>query len=157
MKYSDRSKAEVFLHCCLFFWILAILRRKRSVKVGTKVLTLGPSLFHKSQILQKFFKSCVCWLEYLLPLVRILVILDHIGEIRAQKPPKRGYLVDVESVHKNLETFNLKTTNAILMRLTTIMRIHENVNCKALTARNSFFLLNLIASLVKLLNKLDDI
>ena len=90
-------------------------------------------------------------------LTTILVILDHIGEVRTQKPPEKGYFVDVASVHKNLETFNLKTTNAILMRLTTIMCLHDNVNCKALTARNSFFWLNLIASLVKLLHKLDDI
>ena len=116
-----------------------------------------PSFFHKSRILQKFFKQCFCWLEYLLPLVRISVILDHIRGARTQKPPKKGYFVDVESVRKNFEIFNLTTTNAILMRLTTIMCLHENVNCKALTARNSFFWLNSIASLVKLLHKLENI
>ena len=43
------------------------------------------------------------------------------------------------------------------MKLTTIMYLHESVNRKALRARNIFFWLNLIASLVKLLYKLDDI
>ena len=47
LKYLDSSMAEVFSHYCLFLSILAILRRKRWVKVGPKVVTLGPSLFHK--------------------------------------------------------------------------------------------------------------
>ena len=40
------------------------------------------------------------------------------------------------------------------MKLTTIMYLYESVNQKALRARNLFFLMNLIASLVKLLYKL---
>ena len=43
------------------------------------------------------------------------------------------------------------------MKLTTIMYLHENVNRRVLRVRNSFFWLNLIASLVKLLYKLDSI
>ena len=43
------------------------------------------------------------------------------------------------------------------MKLTTIMYLHESVNRKALRTRNSFLWLNFIASLVKLLYKLDDI
>ena len=43
------------------------------------------------------------------------------------------------------------------MKLTPIMYIHESVNRKALRARNSFFWLNLIALLVKLVYKLNDI
>ena len=43
------------------------------------------------------------------------------------------------------------------MKLTTIMYLHESVNRKALRIRNSFFWLNLIASLVKLAYKLDNI
>ena len=43
------------------------------------------------------------------------------------------------------------------MKLNTIMYLHESVNRKALRVRNSYFWLNLIASLVKLLRKLDDI
>ena len=51
----------------------------------------------------------------MLPLVRISAILDHIGGVRVQKSPKKGYFVDAESVRKTLEIFNLTTTNAILM------------------------------------------
>ena len=74
-----------------------------------------------------------------LPLLRISAILDHVGEVRAQKPPKKGYFVDADYVRTTLEIFNLATTNVILMKLTTIMYPHESVNRKALTARNSFF------------------
>ena len=71
--------------------------------------------------------------------MRISAILDHIGGVRAQKPPKRGYYLEAESVRKTLEIFNLTTANAMLKKLTTIMYLHEIVNRKALRARNSFF------------------
>ena len=74
-----------------------------------------------------------------LPLVRISAILDHTGGVRAQKPPKRGYYLEAESVRKTLEIFNLTTANAMLKKLTTFMYLHEIVNRKALRARNSFF------------------
>ena len=67
--------------------------------------------------------------DRVLPLLRISAILDHIGGVRAQKPPKKGYFVDAESVRKTLEIVNLTTTaNAILMKLTRIMYLHESVN-----------------------------
>ena len=91
-----------------------------------------------------------------LPLLRISAILDHTGEVRAQKLPKKGYFADVESVHKTLEIINLTITNAILMKLTTIMYLHESVNRKLLESEIHFWL-NLIALLVKLLYKLDGI
>ena len=65
--------------------------------------------------------------------------------------------MDAESVRKTLEIFSLTTANAILMKLTTIMYLHESVNRKALRARDSFFSINLVASPVKLLYKLDNI
>ena len=45
--YLDSSIDEVFPHYCLIFSIFSIFRRKRGVLVGPKVLTLGPSPFHK--------------------------------------------------------------------------------------------------------------
>ena len=72
-------------------------------------------------------------------LVRILAILDHIGGEPTQKPPKMGYFVDAEAVRKTLDIFNLATTIAILMKLTTIMYLHESVNQKALTVKIHFF------------------
>ena len=56
--------------------------------------------------------------------MRISVILDHTGGVRAQNPPKKDYFVDAESVRKTLEIFNLTTINAILMKLTTFMYLH---------------------------------
>ena len=48
--------------------------------------------------------------------------------------------MDAESVRKTLKTFNLTTTNAILMKLSTIiMYLHESINRKPLRARNSVF------------------
>ena len=113
----------------------------------------------------------------ILPLVRILVILDpYFWGVRAQKTPKKGHFVDAELERKTLKIFNLTTANVILMKLTTIIYLHEIfVNRKALRARNSVFWLNFlefleyiknrhkchallcIASLVKLLDKLDHI
>ena len=63
-----------------------------------------------------------------LHVLRILAILNHSGGVRAQQAPKKGYFVDAESVRKTLEIFNLTTTNAILIELTTIMYLHESVN-----------------------------
>ena len=48
--------------------------------------------------------------------------------------------MDAELVRcKTFKTFNLKTANAILMKLTTIMYLHESVNRKPPRARNSVF------------------
>ena len=74
--------------------------------------------------------------------MRISAILEHIGRVKTQKPSKK---------------VNFTTTNAILMKLTTVMYLHESVNRKALRATNAFFWLNLIASLLKLLYKYDNI
>ena len=57
----------------------------------------------------------------------------------AQNPPQKGYFVDADSVRKTLEIFNSTTTDAILMKLTTIRYLHESVNQKDLRARDSFF------------------
>ena len=50
LTYLDSSMTEIFPHYYLvFFSILTIFKREsqRGLKVGPKVLTLGPSLFHK--------------------------------------------------------------------------------------------------------------
>ena len=85
----------------------------------------------------------------LLPLVRISVILDHIwksggegggGEVKTQRPPKKGHFMDAELTRKTFKKSDLTTTNTILMKPTTIMYLHESVNWKPLRARNSFLL-----------------
>ena len=114
-----------------------MFRRKRWVKVGPKALTLGPSPFHKCSYPSKNFQTVFLFAR-VQPLVRILAILDPNGGVRAQKPPKNGYFVNAELVRKTLEIFSVTSTNALRIR-------------------NSFFWLNSIASLVKLLYELDDI
>ena len=44
-----------------------------------------------------------------------------------------GHFVDAESVRKILKIYNLRTANAILMKFSTIMYLHESVNRKALS------------------------
>ena len=46
----DSSMAEVFPHCCLFFSILTIFRKKRELKVGSEVLTFFFSYFIQSRV-----------------------------------------------------------------------------------------------------------
>ena len=56
----------------------------------------------------------------IVPLVIISVILDpYFGIVRAQKLAKKDHFVDAESV-RYIEKFNLATTNAIPIKLTTI-------------------------------------
>ena len=66
-------------------------------------------------------------------------MLDHIGRVRTQKPPKKSYFVDAASVSQNLEVFNWTITNATLMKLTTIMYLHQSVNRKGLKVKYSLF------------------
>ena len=58
------------------------------------------------------------------------IFLGSKGPKTSQKEPFGGCWIGTEN-------FNLATTNAILLKLTTIMYLHESVNRKALRARNS--------------------
>ena len=49
------------------------------------------------------------------------------GEERVQKPPKRDHFMDAATPQK-LKICDLTTTNAALMKLATIMYIHETFN-----------------------------
>ena len=81
----------------------------------------------------------------IVPLVRISIILDpHFGGVKTQKLPQMGHFVDTASVRKTLKNFNLAILNATLMKLTTIMYLHDIVNRKALRARNSDIWLNFL-------------
>ena len=111
---------EVFIYCCLSFPILAIFSWKRVVKVGPKVQTLGPSLFHECLNPSSFFNQWFCLLEYYL-WWEFRQYWTIFGRANAQKPPKKGYFMDAESVRKTLKTFKLITINAILIRRTTII------------------------------------
>ena len=71
-----------------------------------------------------------------LPLVRISTILGYILGRKGPNPPKKSNFMNAESTRKT-KIFNLTVTNAILMKLTMIMYLHESVNRKPLRARNS--------------------
>ena len=114
---------------------LKFFRITRGVEVRPKVLTLGPSLFHNYSNRSKNFLTAFLFAR-VLPLARISAILDHTGRARTQKLPNR---IISWMLNRFAKMFNLTTTNAILMKLTTIMYLHESVNRKALRARNSFF------------------
>ena len=72
-----------------------------------------------------------------LPLVRISAILEFIWVSKGLKTfQNRPFHMDAELVRKTLKTFNLTTTNDILMKLITIIYLHESINLKPLRARN---------------------
>ena len=59
--------------------------------------------------------------------------------LRAQNLLRKGYFMDAESIHKTLKALNLRTTNAILMKLTAIMYLHWSINGKPLRSKNPVF------------------
>ena len=85
LTHLNNLMAEGFFHHCLSFSISVIFRGKRVVKVGPKVQTLVPSLFHKNSNPSNFFQIMFLFARVLLPLVKSSVILDHIW---ASKSPK---------------------------------------------------------------------
>ena len=44
---------------------------------------------------------------------------------RAPKPPKMGHFMDAAPPRNNLKFYNLGTTNAIKMKVTTLMYLHQ--------------------------------
>ena len=47
------------------------------------------------------------------------------GEERAQKPSKMGHFMAAASPQNHLNSYNWRTTNAIKMKLTTIIYLHK--------------------------------
>ena len=76
LTYLDNSIAEIFPHYSQNFLISAIFRGKREVKIGPKVQTLGPSLFHKNSNPSKTFQSIFLFARAL-PLLGMSAKLDH--------------------------------------------------------------------------------
>ena len=124
--YLESPTAEVFPHQFLFLSILAIFRAKRAVKVGPKMLSFGPSLFHKNSNSSKNFQTNFLFAR-VLSLMRISAILDYIWGSQDPNISQKGPL-GAESARKTLKIFNLTTASAILMKLTTIMYLLESVN-----------------------------
>ena len=63
----------------------------------------------------KHFSNCVCLIGDKLEYRTIF------GGITAQETPKKGHLMDAESIQKILKIFNFTTTYAKLMKFTTNM------------------------------------
>ena len=69
---------------------------------------------------KKFEKHCVCLMrEYLCQKFQWNQAL--FGGERAPKLPKMGHCMDAELVRKHFRIYNLTTTNAIILKLTTII------------------------------------
>ena len=103
LTYLNSAMAEVFPHYCLSFSISAIFKGKRVVKVGSKVQTLGPSLFYENSNPAKNVQTMFLF-AIVIPLVRITAILDHIWGSKGPETSIKGYFVDAESSHKTLKT-----------------------------------------------------
>ena len=92
---------------CLSFSIAAIFRSKQLVKVGPKVQTLGPSLFHENLNPSSFFQTMFLF-AIVLPFVRISATLNHIcgskGSKTFQKGPYHGCWIGTQ----NFENFQFK-------------------------------------------------
>ena len=130
LTYLDSPTVEVFLPC---FLTSAIFRGKQGVKVRPKMPSFGSFLFNKNSNPSK--KTSNFFFARVLPLVRISAILDFIWGSKDPNTSQKEHWM----LNRYAKLLNLTTTNAILMKLTTIMYLHESANRKALIARNSVF------------------
>ena len=92
LTHLNSLMAEVFFHHCLSFSISVIFRGKRVVKVGPKVQTLVPSLFHKNSNPSNFFQIMFLFARVLLHLVKISAILDHTWTSKGPKTSQKGWI-----------------------------------------------------------------
>ena len=81
----------------LIYFDFSHLQGKQAIKVGSKVLTLGPSLFHKNSNRLKNFQTMFLFAR-VLPLLICRAIFW--GRVRTQKPPRKGHYMDAELVSK---------------------------------------------------------
>ena len=118
----------IFFHrYCLSFFNFGHLHKETGGQSWTKSANFRSAAFSwKLNSFKFFFKQCFCLLEYYLK-QECRQCWTIFGGIMTQKPSREGHFMDAESVRKTLKTFNLTTTNAILMKLTTIMYLHESV------------------------------
>ena len=100
-------KVILFLKIKVFFW---------SLKKRTK--TLITCSFRNSLNFPKIFETLFFY-PWILP--QILARLTIFGGVRAQKNPKMFQFMDAASPQKHSKIYKLATTNAIKMKLTTIV------------------------------------
>ena len=118
----------IFFHrYCLSFFNFGHLHKETGGQSWTKSANFRSASFSwKLNSFKFFFKQCFCLLEYYLK-QECRQYWTIFGGIMTQKPSSEGHFMDAESVRKTLKTFNLTTTNDILMKLTTIMYLYESV------------------------------
>ena len=117
----DSPVTEVFPHHWLYLFDFSHLQEEMGGQSWTK-RALSPSSSYENSNPSIFFKQRCCLLEYFLwwEFQQYWTIFGGV----TQKGPFHRCWVDT----KTLRTFNLTTTNAILMKLTMIMYLHESVN-----------------------------
>ena len=94
----------------------------------TKTINFGYVLFLLKHLILKDCSETVftLWKTYLWSKFQQTQVI-FAGE-RAQKTPKRGHFMDVALPRKHLKIYNWTTTNAALMKLTTVMYLHKTFN-----------------------------
>ena len=97
----------------LTFFDFDHLQEGKGVQSWTKSANFGTL----SKVFQTQFFSAK-----MLPLVQISVKSDHIWGTNGPKSLKNGHYMDADLL---LKTFNLATTNVIMMKPTTIVCIHK--------------------------------
>ena len=95
---------------------------------GVKVLDLSHFLKNSNlgKIIQTVFLSA-----NIISLVKISSKVDERPKMldeRPKKTPQKGHFMGAEWVPKTWKIFNLTTTNAILMKITTILYLHSTFN-----------------------------
>ena len=114
-----------FLEKILVFGSILGLLEENCAQQWTETINFGYNLFPlKLLILKDCLETVfVLWNTYLWSKFQQTWVI-FVGE-RAQKPAKRGHFMDAASPQKYLKISNLTTTNATLMKLTTIMYLHK--------------------------------
>ena len=116
LTYFNNPMAEVFSHDYFFFSILVIFKGNGGSKLNQKCKFWIRRFSTKLESFKKLSnKVFVCQSATFGE--NFGKIGPCLGGVKAQKPPKKGYFTNAESVRKTLKTYNLTTTNAILMKI----------------------------------------
>ena len=99
-----------------------------SAQKWTKTVNFGYVPFPLKEIIRKIVHR-LSFSNNRLPLVKILgESSPYLGEKGPRNPPKRSHFMDAASPQKHLKVYNLTTSNVALVKLTTIMYLHNKFN-----------------------------
>ena len=113
------GKILVFCNNLCFPWVNWTLK-------WTKTQNFGYVLFPLKHItyIHNTFIHCLCLIMFY-SWSKFQQNQVWIGGERAQKPPKMNHFMDAPLPRKHLKFYNLETRNAIKMKLTMIMYLHD--------------------------------